>query len=68
MGRGYGNLAARIGSAKKKASISSIITVSNSLRGSALLGYFELPMPLVVGRLRTITCVAVRVRKPVQAG
>ena len=67
MGRGYENLAAGIGSTKKS-SISSIITVSNSPRGSALLGYLELPMLLVIGRLRTITYVAVRVWKPVQAG
>ena len=65
MGKGYGNLAAGI-SSTKKSSISSILTISNSPRGSALLEYFRPPMSLMVGRLQTIACVAVRVRKPVR--
>ena len=36
----------------------------NSLRSSALLEYLKLSLPLMVGTLQTITCVAVRVQKP----
>ena len=45
-----------------KSSISSILTVSNSPRGSILFEYLKLPMPLAVGRLETIVCIAVGVR------
>ena len=50
VGEKYRNLAAGINSTKKS-SISSILTISNSPRGSALLEYLKFPMPLVVGRL-----------------
>ena len=59
--RGCGNLAASIGSTMKH-STSSILTISNSLRGSILFEYLKLPVPLMVGRLLTIVCVAVGVR------
>ena len=50
MGKGYGNLAASIGSTMKS-STSSILIISNSPRGSILFEYLKLPMPLAVGRL-----------------
>ena len=57
--RGCGNLAASIGSTMK--STSSILTISNSPRGSILFEYLKLPVPLAVGRLLTIICIAVGV-------
>ena len=65
MGKGYGNLAANI-SSTKKSFISSILIISSSLRGSALLEYFKSPVPHMVGRHQTITCIAVRVWEPVR--
>ena len=50
MGKGYGDLAASIGSTMKS-SASSILIIFNSLRSSILLDYLKLPLPLVVGRL-----------------
>ena len=48
--RGCGNLAASIGSTMKS-STSSILTISNSPRGSILFEYLKLPVPFAVGRL-----------------
>ena len=36
----------------------------DSSEAPTFLGCFNLPLPLVVGRLQTITCAAVRVRQP----
>ena len=48
--RGCGNLAASIGSTMKSYT-SSILTISNSQKGSILFEYLKLPVPLAVGRL-----------------
>ena len=48
--RGCENLATSIGSSMKSFT-SFILTVSNSLRGSKLLEYLKLPVPLEAGRL-----------------
>ena len=45
MRKGYGNLAASLGSTMKSSTI-SILTISNSPRGSILFEYLKLPMPL----------------------
>jgi len=60
MDKGYGNLAANIGSTMKSYTSTTLI-VFNSLKGSIFLECFGLPMSLMVGRLGTITCVAARV-------
>ena len=47
--RGCENLATNIDSSMK--SFTSLMTVSNSLRGSKLFEYLKLPLPLKAGRL-----------------
>ena len=60
MGKGYGNLAASIGSTMKSFT-SSILIILNASKGSILFEYLKLPMPLMVGRLLTIIYIAVGV-------
>ena len=50
MGKGYGDLAASIGSTMKSYP-STTLTVFNSSKGSIFLECFRLPMSLTVGRL-----------------
>ena len=55
------NLAASIGSTMKHLT-SSILIIFNSSKGSTFLECFKLPVPLMVGRLKTIICIVVKVR------
>ena len=57
----YENLAASIGSIMKP-STSTTIIIFNSSKGAIFLECFKLPVPLVVGRLWTITDMVVKVR------
>ena len=56
----YENLAASIGSTSETLN-QSYSNDFDSLEAPTFLGYFKLPVPLMVGRLQTITCAAVRV-------
>ena len=56
----YENLAASIGSTNETLN-QSYSNDFDSSEAPAFLGCFELPVPLAVGRLQTITCAALRV-------
>ena len=57
----YENLAASIGSTNETLN-QYYSNDFDSLEGLTFLGCFKLPVPLVVGRPQTITCIAVRVQ------